>query len=147
MTRKLASSVLAVLLGVFLSVPLVRAASFNETGNQQIVLTVRKTPIELPGIVLGPGKYVIFFDFEGHALVTIASGKSIGMFDVSRVSRNNRVDRHSGLARYSTLAQERSTNLAIRTHRHHGWRKAFPNIAKQSEESLSTARSHPMVRT
>jgi len=66
-----------------------------DSGNQEMVVTVKKGPVELPGHVLMPGKYDMqFTDLEHNVvLVRTADGKQpIGFFMVIPTTRNRITD-------------------------------------------------------
>ncbi len=75
------------LIGAFF-VPKAKANS----GNEEMILTISKAPLELPGHVLAPGKYQLkFTDLEHQeVLVESANGSQpVGFFSVIPVTRNH----------------------------------------------------------
>lgn len=91
MNRKLAALVFCLALFGALLVPSARA----DQGNQEMIVTVRNVPLEVPGGVLKPGKYDMRFAGLEHAVVEITTAdgsKPIGFFEVIPVSRSHRSD-------------------------------------------------------
>jgi hypothetical protein len=79
------------LLGAFF-VPQAKANS----GNEEMILTVSKAPLELPGHVLVPGKYDLQFTNLEHneVLVRSADGtQPVGFFNVIPTTRNHVTDK------------------------------------------------------
>lgn len=76
------------LIGLLLSAATARA----DAGNQEIVFTVTKAPIEIPGFALAPGTYDMRFSDSEHQTVEIATddGRYFGFFNVARVRRDAR---------------------------------------------------------
>jgi hypothetical protein len=69
---------------------LVPNASAN-SGNEEMILTIKKAPVELPGHVLVPGKYDLKFTNLEHneVVVRTADGSQpVGFFMVIPVTRN-----------------------------------------------------------
>jgi hypothetical protein len=65
------------------------------TGKQEMIVTIRKAPVEVPGHVLLPGKYEFRFTNDEHEVVSIttADGRHpIGFFTVVPITRPTRLD-------------------------------------------------------
>jgi hypothetical protein len=91
MNRKLAALVFCLAL---FGAPLVPSARADE-GNQEMMVTIKNAPLEVPGSVLKPGKYDMRFAGLEHDVVEITTAdgsKSIGFFEVLPVSRSHRSD-------------------------------------------------------
>jgi hypothetical protein len=74
-----------------LFVPSARA----DEANQEMIMTIKKGALEVPGRVLQPGKYDLrFADIDQHVLeITTADGREpIGFFEVIPTSRLHRTD-------------------------------------------------------
>jgi hypothetical protein len=92
MNRKLiVTACSACLIGLLLSADIARA----DIGDQEILFTVKRSPIELPGRALTPGTYEMKFQGLERNIVEITianSGRAIGFFEVLPVTRNRRRD-------------------------------------------------------
>ncbi len=65
------------------------------TGNEEMIVTIKKAPVELPGQVLLPGKYDFKFSNDERQTmeITTADGQHpIGFFEVVPITRPNRLD-------------------------------------------------------
>jgi hypothetical protein len=90
MNRKLAVTAFsALLIALCVAVPAARA----DVGNQEMIIRVKHAAVDMPGVVLTPGKYDMkFLDLEHKVvMITTADGqRPVGFFEVFPVSRNHR---------------------------------------------------------
>ncbi len=90
MNRKILQVVFVVALFGLVLLPAARAG----TGDEEMIVTIKKAPVELPGQVLLPGKYDFRFvnDERQVVAITTADGQHpIGFFDVVPITRPNRL--------------------------------------------------------
>ncbi len=69
------------------------APAMADEWNQEIIFSVNN-PIDMPGRVLEPGKYIIQFADDAHRFVDLstAAGEQIGFYQVIPISREVRKD-------------------------------------------------------